>query len=64
MSTSSIETWVWVLIYGGLLLLCLGVFVLRAGAAFGWAMVVVGGVAVLVGAALVVMRSRMQPPTK
>ena len=64
MSTRSIETWVWVLIYGGLLSLCLGVFVLRAGAAFGWALVVVGGVAVLVGAGLVVMRSRMQPPAK
>jgi hypothetical protein len=30
MRTSTVEALVWVLIYGGLLLLCLGLFVLRS----------------------------------
>ena len=61
MAVKRIETWIWVLIYGGLLLLCLGLFVLRLGGTLGWALVVLGPVSVLAGVVLVVVRSRMPP---
>ena len=60
MSASKLETLIWVLIYGGLLLLCLGVFVQREMPATGWTMVVVGAVAAAAGAVLVWVRSRMK----
>ena len=61
MKTSTIEAWVWVLIYGGLLLACLGLFVARTDAALGWQLGTVGGVAVVAGVLLIVVRSRMGP---
>ena len=36
MKTSTVEALVWVLVYGGLLLLCLGLFVLRTDTMLGW----------------------------
>ncbi len=61
MKTSTVEALVWVLVYGGLLLLCLGLFVLRAGGMLGWPLVVLGGALALAGAVLIVVRSRMRP---
>ncbi|MEY3253734.1 MAG: hypothetical protein RL227_2707 [Pseudomonadota bacterium] len=58
MSNRGLEALVWVLIYGGLLLLALGVFVLRQGGAFGWTLAVLGGALAAVGAVLIVVRSR------
>jgi hypothetical protein len=60
MSTDRLETLIWVLIYGGLLLLSLGLFVQRAHDPIGWTLVVAGGIAAAVGAALIVVRSRMK----
>jgi hypothetical protein len=57
-SNSTLETLIWLLIYGGLLALCLGVFVHRSSAVLGWVLVPLGGVAVLLGAVLVWVRSR------
>ena len=63
MKPEKLETWVWVLIYGGLLAVCLGVFVMRRGGdALGWALVVAGVLAVVAGMVLVVVRARMKPP--
>ena len=65
MTAKAIETWIWVLIYGGLLLLCLGLFVLRLGGALGWApgwaLVVLGPLLALAGGVLLVLRSRLPP---
>ncbi len=61
MSNSSLETLIWVLIYGGLLLLSLGLFVLRASTGLGATLVAVGAVAALVGALLIGWRARRGP---
>jgi len=59
MRAATVETLVWVLIYGGLLLGGLGLFVAREGSALGMVMVVVGAVALLAGIVLVWVRPRM-----
>ena len=58
---AGIEKWTWILIYGGLLLLGLGLFVLQRidGTAMGWALVLIGVVGVVAGAMLLVLRSRI-----
>ena len=60
MKTSTVETWVWVLLYGGLLVLSLGVFVGRADAAFGWGLAIAGLLASALGVLLIYLRSRMK----
>ena len=64
MKTSTVETWVWVLLYGGLLVLSLSVFVARADAAFGWGLGIGGTLATALGALLVYLRSRMKEESK
>ena len=59
MRTKTVEKWTWVLIYGGLLMLSLGLFLLRSSAGMGWALVLAGAAAAVAGGALVVARSRM-----
>jgi hypothetical protein len=61
MRTSTVEALVWVLVYGGLLLLCLGLFVLRTGSQLGWPLVLAGGATAVAGAVLIYIRSRMGP---
>ncbi len=61
MKTSTVEALVWVLVYGGLLLLCLGLFVQRADGPLGWALTLAGGAIAAAGAVLVYVRSRMGP---
>lgn len=59
MRNSTIETWVWVLIYGGLLAVGLGLAMQRQGvAAAGWVLVVGGAVAAAAGVLLIWLRSR------
>lgn len=53
---------IWVLIYGGLLILCVGLFVLRTSAGLGLMMVVVGAALALAGAVLIALRARMEEP--
>jgi hypothetical protein len=66
MNKSQLGKLIWVLIYGGLLTVCVAVFVLRApgdeGAALGWLMLTAGAVAAAAGAVLVVVRARMEEP--
>ena len=59
LSTGRIETLVWVLIYGGLLVFGLGVALSRGGLDYGWSVSVVGIVVTLAGVVLVYVRSRM-----
>ena len=60
MSPRTIEKLTWVLIFGGLLLLSLGLFVARQSAGFGWSLVGLGGAAVFAGVVLIFVRSRMK----
>jgi len=55
---STLEKLIWLLIYVGLLTLCLGVFLHRNEAGLGWMVMAVGGVAVALGIVLVWVRSR------
>jgi hypothetical protein len=61
MSNRGLEALVWALIYGGLLLLALGVFVQRQGGSFGWALIGIGGGVAAIGAVLIFVRSRRGP---
>ena len=59
MNAKRVESLVWVLIYGGLLLVGLGWFVGASSAVLGWALAAAGGVAAAAGAVLIVVRSCM-----
>jgi hypothetical protein len=61
MQAKTMERWAWVLIFGGMLLGSLGIFMLRAGAAAGWALAALAASAVVAGALLIFLRSRMPP---
>ncbi|MDQ0025615.1 uncharacterized membrane protein YhaH (DUF805 family) [Variovorax paradoxus] len=54
-----LEKWIWILIYGGLFLVILGIATGRAEPVIGWSMAVPGGVIALVGFALIYVRSRL-----
>lgn len=55
-----LQVLIWVLIYGGLLALVLGVATQRAGdGPTGWLLLVVGGTAAAVGVALIGVRARL-----
>jgi len=59
MKSATVQALAWVLIYGGLLGAGLGLSLQRTLAVPGWALMVAGGVVVLVGVSLVYVRSRM-----
>jgi hypothetical protein len=54
----TLENWVWILVYGGLILSCFGVFVRRGNAGLGLGMLAVGALAAIAGFALIYVRSR------
>jgi threonine/homoserine/homoserine lactone efflux protein len=60
MKPATVEAWVWILIYGGMLVLSLGLFVRRSDAALGWVLGVAGAVLVATGVLLIYLRSRMR----
>jgi hypothetical protein len=60
MTPATVEKLIWVLIFGGLLVLSLGLFVERQNMAFGWSLVVAGGALAAAGVVLVWVRSRMK----
>jgi hypothetical protein len=62
MSTATLDKLIWTLIYGGLLVVCLGIFVLRERVPIGATLVGVGAIAAAVGAVLIWVRSRMHEP--
>jgi hypothetical protein len=60
MKTSTVDTLIWVLIYGGLLAVGLGLYVQRTDSTLGTTVVAVGGVVAAIGFALIYVRSRMK----
>ena len=54
-----LEKWIWILIYGGLFLVILGIATGRSDALLGWIMAVPGAVATVVGIVLIYVRSRL-----
>ncbi len=60
MKPATVETLVWVLMYGGLLGVGLGIALQRTEPAFGWMLIAGGGVLAAAGAALIYVRSRMK----
>ncbi len=66
MKTSTVDALIWVYVYGGLILVGLGLSVQRTNDGLGYGVIAVGGVLAIVGFALIYVRSRMKelPPTK
>ena len=60
-STPALDKLIWVLIYGGLIAACLGLFVRSQDEGLGWTLLSVGLLAAAVGAMLVWLRSRRGP---
>ena len=58
MKNSSFDKLIWALIYGGLLLVSLGLFIRRTDEAIGWSTSGVGALIAVVGAVGVWWRSR------
>lgn len=58
MSNKALERLVWILVYSGLLLASLGVFLMRSDTVLGWVFVIAGLVDAAVGAVLIWVRSR------
>ena len=54
-----LEKWIWILIYGGLFVMILGIATGRTDAALGWAIAVPGAVVAAVGFVLIYVRSRL-----
>ncbi|MBC7611233.1 MAG: hypothetical protein H7228_16960 [Polaromonas sp.] len=63
-STARLHKITWVLIFGGLLTLILGIFIGRVDDAMGWMMVAAGGVLTVIGAVLIYVRSTMAVDSK
>ncbi len=61
MKPATVETWIWVLVYGGLLLGSLGLFSRASDPALGLGLIVGGGALVALGVVLVAVRARMPP---
>ena len=57
---ATLETWIWVLIYGGLFAIVLGIATGRANEALGWSMAVPGAALTAVGIVLIYVRSRLK----
>ena len=51
---------IWVLIYGGLLTLVLGIATARTDASTGWVLMVGGGAVAAVGVVLIAVRARLK----
>ena len=60
LTSKRLHTAIWVLVYGGLLTLVLGLSVQRSDDDLGWSMVAAGLVVALMGFALVFVRARMK----
>ena len=58
MRPSTLERLTWVLIYSGLLIGCLGVFLMRRDSALGWGVATAGAIDAATGAVLIWVRSR------
>jgi len=62
MSAGRVETWIWVFVYAGILVLGVGLAVGRTDETLGWVITAIGIFSIAVGALLVWFRSRMESP--
>jgi hypothetical protein len=62
LSTAAIEKLIWLLIFGGLLLASLGLFVRRADTDLGMVFLLGGAALAFAGAVLIWVRSKMDDP--
>ncbi|HSV34405.1 MAG TPA: hypothetical protein VLI46_02550 [Ramlibacter sp.] len=66
MASDKLITWVerlvWILIYGGLLGLIVGIASLSASPVTAWSLMVVGSLIAAAGVVLIWVRSRLNPP--
>jgi len=62
MTTGRVDTWVWVFVYAGILVLGVGLSVGRTDGALAWAAAAIGIFFIALGALLVWIRSRMKSP--
>lgn len=67
MQPASVEKLVWVLIFGGMIVFILGLFMLRGGGsgdgdALAWAFMVAAAVSTTAGVVLIFVRARMRAP--
>ena len=53
-----LEKWIWVLIYGGLFMIIIGIATGRTEEVLGWSLAVPGAVLAVVGVVLIYVRSR------
>ena len=60
MAATTLEKLVWILIYGGLIAVGLGVAVLRRHGTAAGALLAAGGLAVALGVVLIVVRARLR----
>ena len=58
MSNAALEKLAWILIYSGLLFVCLGVFLWRHDTVLGWVVMVAGALDAAAGVLLIWVRSR------
>ena len=63
MKTSTIDVLIWVLIYGGLIVVGWGISVQRSNNGLGFSLIAGGGVVAAIGFLLIYIRSRMKNPT-
>ncbi len=57
---AALEKWIWILIYGGLFMVIIGIATGRTEEAIGWSLAVPGGVFTAVGVVLIYVRSRFK----
>jgi hypothetical protein len=57
---AQVEKWIWILLYGGLLTLVIGLALESRDPAIGWTLISGGGAAALGGLVLIYVRSRMR----
>ena len=61
MSNQRLDVLIWVMVYVGLLMVCLGFFVQRSAAGLGVGLVVAGALVAAIGAFLVWLRAQRGP---
>ncbi|VTU28040.1 hypothetical protein H6CHR_02915 [Variovorax sp. PBL-H6] len=58
---ATLEKWIWILIYGGLFLVILGIATGRSDEVVGWSMALPGAALAVIGVVLIYVRSRLKP---
>ena len=58
-AAARLESWIWILIYGGLAVLSVGFALQQQGRAYGVAVMLAGALGVALGVVLIWVRSRM-----